>query len=407
MKQNKTLIKSENAVVIFFLIIWPLIILPKTISTIIVCALLSFFVLFNKQKRDKISNILLMIFCIQLISSFLFFIFDDVSLNRFFAAINTSLMWLCASFFYSLTNNLDSKKMKTIKTINYINLFILITLSVVYIANKSNSPNIILLDKQLGFKEVVGYSTKYRFSGFMEYSGLVGVFTIFCVYWSLKNSNKIVLNLIIASFGFIPVYLSKSRIMVFAYLIFIVFYFLLSLRSFREYKLIYFFLTVCSLGVSFLFFNQIIELLTDVLNSRVNSNSFRFSIYRESIFYALKNNILFGVGIKIDHGIVPLGSHSTFVGIFYKNGLVGLTLFLYMLIISISKFYQKKDYLSIFMMTSLLIIFIFEDIDGTMWEMVLFSCVLSLGVKGNEIKLQKKLVNNDLNDNIYITKRGL
>ena len=63
-----------------------------------------------------------------------------------------------------------------------------------------------------------------------------------------------------------------------------------------------------------------------ILDARSDSTLLRFLVYQESIARALGNNPLIGEGVKVRGltGFIPLGSHSTYIGLFYRGGLVTL-----------------------------------------------------------------------------------
>lgn len=67
--------------------------------------------------------------------------------------------------------------------------------------------------------------------------------------------------------------------------------------------------------------------------ARAGSNHTRIQIYLESIKLAFENSPVWGMGIKhISETGYPLGSHSTYIGVFYKTGVTGTLLFVCILL---------------------------------------------------------------------------
>lgn len=74
-----------------------------------------------------------------------------------------------------------------------------------------------------------------------------------------------------------------------------------------------------------------VDMIVSRLFEKGHSNQGRLRIYFLSLHYLLENplNLLFGYGTQIDHPLLgpPMGSHSTYLGIMFKQGLVSLLLF--------------------------------------------------------------------------------
>ncbi|MDB4453444.1 hypothetical protein N9123_00805 [Pseudomonadales bacterium] len=103
--------------------------------------------------------------------------------------------------------------------------------------------------------------------------------------------------------------------------------------------IIFFFVAAAVLGA--LYLNDI---SSSLISYRAGSNSLRFLNYEAAITAVFTENLFFGLGIKpMDDSIagIPLGSHSTFVSIFTKGGLIAFipTLFIFV-ILPFSLFYK-------------------------------------------------------------------
>lgn len=87
-------------------------------------------------------------------------------------------------------------------------------------------------------------------------------------------------------------------------------------------------LLICVIGLAL--WPVIYAKLQGVFLSRAESNSMRFMLYKKSFERMLVNNPLLGMGIKdlYKDTIYPYGSHSSYVGYFYKTGLIGGSIYL-------------------------------------------------------------------------------
>ncbi|MCE9675723.1 O-antigen ligase family protein [Paraclostridium bifermentans] len=89
-----------------------------------------------------------------------------------------------------------------------------------------------------------------------------------------------------------------------------------------------------------------VPIFKEIYNSRENSNNVRNLVYSKAIEYGMENPLL-GIGVKIDNPniLVPVGSHSTYIGSFMKTGFIGISmliLFLMLLVLTWVKYKPKK-----------------------------------------------------------------
>jgi len=132
------------------------------------------------------------------------------------------------------------------------------------------------------------------------------------------------------------------------------------------------------------------ELIFTLINSRAGSNNTRMQIYSESIVLTFTKSPIWGLGIKkISESGYPLGSHSTYIGVFYKTGIIGTLIFTGVLISIIRiliKVHNKTTFQAeaIFLLM-LLLEFAVEDIDGADWVIVLLFAII--GIIANRYKL--------------------
>lgn len=126
---------------------------------------------------------------------------------------------------------------------------------------------------------------------------------------------------------------------------------------------------------------------------RVGSNSTRQIIYVETI-HAWKQHKFIGSGIKAIGSLgYPLGSHSSYLGFLYKTGIVGFICVIIGFGVKCRKLVIHLKGLDTFCATcimavlSLLIFFIFEDIDGSNWLVCVWMAMLGIiSNQENEIK---------------------
>jgi hypothetical protein len=122
-----------------------------------------------------------------------------------------------------------------------------------------------------------------------------------------------------------------------------------------------------------------VEMLTDL---RKDSNETRIELYKASMEYSLDHNAIFGLGLKpkvaeIADGELPIGSHSTLLGYFIKNGLLGGLVasffYLYFLITAAGRItlliLTKRNYTTQKLVLNLGVIFtlgtlLFDDLDA-------------------------------------------
>ena len=132
-----------------------------------------------------------------------------------------------------------------------------------------------------------------------------------------------------------------------------------------------------------------------ILESRQGSNNTRLRIYEESFKMMLKESPFIGIGIKPRMpdilGIYPMGSHSTLNTIFYKTGILGGLVFLYIYLKTFLKRIKKifngwlsKDRELIYISVSqllFLIAILFEDLDADEFYAFCFGLVLGMRKK--------------------------
>ena len=143
-----------------------------------------------------------------------------------------------------------------------------------------------------------------------------------------------------------------------------------------------------------LFHSSISDVLLDVFAKREGSTNTRKDLYIVSIKKMLEESPIIGCGIKDIWNNLPYGSHSTFLGMFYKTGILGGTIFLCGMVVTTFNIFKMKIFTKdIFVLKiayyCLIAISMLEDLDGSDWNIVLFMIFLAV--------LKNKVLRSDIN----------
>ena len=238
-----------------------------------------------------------------------------------------------------------------------------------------------------------GFST--RFVGFFAYANLVPLFSIISIPFVVEYfEKKRIVSLGIVVMNLICSYYANSRsgqvIMLLILALFIYDYLKLKITN-KDRK----YYVMMALLIVFVFvilaFPYISNKITDLFISRGASNSMRFTLYEESMKMMLENNPIFGMGIKDLYGgdIYPYGSHSSYIGYFYKTGIVGGMLFLFSVITYIYRAFRWKkkslqEFIYFISVIGLFVWMILEDLDGANWG-ICYAYIM-LGIVTNKIR---------------------
>ena len=111
-----------------------------------------------------------------------------------------------------------------------------------------------------------------------------------------------------------------------------------------------------------------------MLLARAGSNLCRLTIYESSIKLTIERSPVIGMGIKdmLSTLPYPYGSHSSYIGYFYKAGILGGIIYLCSFMIYAYKLFKWKkrdigDYTLFICIMLMLIWMILEDLDGANW----------------------------------------
>jgi len=328
----------------------------------IVFHILSLFYLFLRLSVFKINDYFQL--CLMLIILFLLIslITSNVRLDRWFASLNNISILFVGYFYYSYTKNYLYRN-PIYNNRRFFKYFFI--LSILYICTAILSAFLYYF----GFQEIT-FST---FFGLLPINlpGLLGQYqeiTLFKPNWFLNTNvprlfifhlyatgsaliigiagliglnfipqNQPKLRLIFLTFIFASLFFTLSRTSLFAFIISCSLLVLFYLGKFLSF---YVLLLLISFGL--LFISSFNDMFIALLDARENSTSARLFVYKLSLDFIMEHDFLFGVGFKprLDDFFIPLGSHSTYISLFVRGGLVCLFLFSFMVCIVMLKSFR-------------------------------------------------------------------
>ena len=344
------------------------------------------YVFFFERKKtvlnSKLSDaeIVLVIYCVWYLFSVALNA-PEASINRLMASINTVLLWFISFFLYFAYKNLNLDKI-VISKIAFYNMLIMNILSLLYFLFPQI--NFSFLGRTfIGVDWLDGDKTT-RFFCFFEYPNLIDAFCLIMFPLSLlfvvKSFSRFYAY-IYCFFSLFPILASASRSGILLSVVMIangILYIRANLPKKNLSNKLIVTMSLCLLILCLLLFNNvIISQLDSIFFSRSGSNNTRFSLYQYSVQKMLDKSPLFGCGIKEtipqfgEH--IPLGSHSTYLGVLYKTGIVGFVIFLLAIFFIVKSIIENNHfdmYITVFI--SIFILFLtFEDVDGADWLLAL------------------------------------
>lgn len=372
--------KKSNIVLIILLLLYPMAIIPKEVFFLFSVCILIYLIINNEiNLKNKYFQLFLFLFLTHIISSCLYlFLNSDAEISRLLAAFNTAFSWGEIGFLMATSFKFcDNDFMIKAKRVSFLNLMIIFVLSIIAIYLEKKGINLQIFGKNLYIDDWTSNGKGVRLILFFEYSSLITFFILIntAIYINKTLCFKNVIVMIIMLF---PIWQSKSRICFLSYFILIILYIIFWCKyRIRNYKIIGS-IIIFTLIFFFIFnFTSTISIFNKIFNMRSSSNLRRFEIYKYSILKTIKYNPIIGCGIKVEYvDNIPYGSHSSFIGLFYKLGFVGITigfLLVYYIVCDVKK---TKNPILFMILFCFFIIMIFEDLDGTNW--VLFYSFLML-----------------------------
>lgn len=369
---------------IIFQFLWVFLLFPKEVQLIafsgVVYILLIKIKKFNTGKIDLVFLTFSLFICIYISSIVMNIYFYDHDRSRVLATINTVAIWIVGLLYYYCYSKLNFEKNK-IQYYSFINLAILFIMSFVY---TFSSDNLAFFGRNLVSVDWINGLQDTRLMAFMEYSNLIIFFYLLqlpSAYNYVKRKYGKLLSVFFLWLSCLPAYLSGSRsgiLIVFALTLFISIYDNMKRRSFYVLAIG---LVVVTIIILYPSIDYISSLYTSILDARSGSTGARSDLYEESIQKTLTLSPIFGMGIKdMFRGVIPFGSHSTYIGVFYRTGFLGLLVFMtaigrtFFQIIKI----RNVGFIIPLYFVGLLVFMALEDIDGVNWLLVLFFASIAI-----------------------------
>lgn len=397
-------ISMNNIELYIFKYLWILILSPKPVQ-MGVYILLLFILVHNKRiKFDMFSCLIILYSCVQFLAILVQLITKHPDAARIFAAMNTASIWIVATMFYLVFKNREDYSQNEIRHICLyikINFCILFLVYVISIVTDRAVINIGSFSYCLERADYLATGRTLRFAGLMDTVLCPSHFFIIqfpLLVYGMKLCNDNIWKILFwGLLGMIPVIATHSRTGIVIGTMQFLIAFLYVLSSYIDKKMIYGIISIfCISAMVFMLisFSEISKYAYLFFNSRASSNNMRFTIYQNSISLALKKSPIIGMGIKYMMGRYPYGSHSTYIGVFYKVGILGSVLFViafYILFKTMWNALRKTLYgkTVIFMLFLYLLFLVFADLDATDWITVSFfsvcGLILNKGINSSEM----------------------
>ena len=389
-----------------FACLWLFIVIPKMIAAVLYALVLMWLLVSRKNVKrpnEQFKNIFILLIATTAIylASIIRAMVIDLDMERLVAAFGTLFSWLLGlgyMFYYATCQEVSwlaiSKRLA-------FSMFILAVLLLLYYVAGPSIPGI--FDRAVSSVDYLASGITTRFCAFMEYPTLVAVFILITygatLYW--VNQKCGILGVAATSIiSILSVQAAASRAGFFAVIVLSVAGLLYSAYSSNQMVRHYFLpLGVLSvLGIAIILITcgaSITNVIFEIINSRSGSTGGRLYIYSESISMTLTDSPIIGMGVKYVSPLsndAPFGSHSTWIGFFYKTGFVGLmlymALFYQMFRMQLRRATSKRSY-EVFLAISLAILYCYffvEDLDATAWVCVLFFSLFAARMNCSDVK---------------------
>ena len=392
---------------------WVIAVLPKALQLVALGVLMCLAVLRSDRKLRPDRFVLLQGLCLLIyaLSIVVNAILGQHAMSRVFAAVNTWAINLVALALYAFYRNMELDY-RRIGKYSLINLLILIGLWLAF--EITDGAKIMFWGRKLSDDDWINGLLDMRFMGFLDYSNLV----IFCILFFyplalryLSQRPLLCLGLTLLLFPVVSATNSRTGLVLVAVLLLAYVLFVLQKIFFRIYRKYrpHTVLLCCALVlvVGIAAFDMAVGILQKFISLRAGSNSMRTFIYTESLTQMLTRSPVIGIGIKdllafqadgYAMQYYALGSHSTYLGMFYKIGLLGGILYLLSLIAVFVPILKSRDKDNHMLMLKVCVLgaalmMLLEDIDGANWSICLFYLLLAFlrnprwdEPKTNEIK---------------------
>ncbi|HGI1937731.1 capsule biosynthesis protein CapK [Streptococcus agalactiae] len=357
-----------------FYALWVLILVPNQWYQFLIITIIVLLLLWKSEFRISISNSSILFLLWLFIYLFAILIRgsqEDITFQRFIAELLKLISTGYALFFYNYYRKADFNS-SVVRNVVKVNYFVLFLITVLYLFFPMLKPT--LFGRELFSIEWFPHM-RIRLAAYFEYATLIGQFILFSYPILFLKPQKHMENILISLLLTICSYFSGARILLVCMLVLLaslLLDYILFKTNLKLTKKNTFILGMTFLFITACFSYNIWSIIEKIIMYRNQSTITRMIVYQESIIEVLKGNILFGQGIRIpsSEGIF-LGSHSTYISVFYRTSLLGIVLYFSAFILLYKEAISKNYKIYRLFFYTLLCYTLFEEIDPNHWSIVL------------------------------------
>ncbi|MFH7317060.1 capsule biosynthesis protein CapK [Streptococcus agalactiae] len=357
-----------------FYALWVLILVPNQWYQFLIITIVVLLLLWKSEFRISISNssiLFLLWLFIYLFAILIRGTQEDITFQRFIAELLKLISTGYALFFYNYYRKADFNS-SVVRNVVKVNYFVLFLITVLYLFFPMLKPT--LFGRELFSIEWFPHM-RIRLAAYFEYATLIGQFILFSYPILFLKPQKHMENILISLLLTICSYFSGARILLVCMLVLLaslLLDYILFKTNLKLTKKNTFILGMTFLFITACFSYNIWSIIEKIIMYRNQSTITRMIVYQESIIEVLKGNILFGQGIRIpsSEGIF-LGSHSTYISVFYRTSLLGIVLYFSAFILLYKEAISKNYKIYRLFFYTLLCYTLFEEIDPNHWSIVL------------------------------------
>jgi hypothetical protein len=352
-----------------------------------ILAVVSFVTLRNREP-NSVSKALLMVGLCELFSIPLGVLFFDASLQRVLAALLNVSVWVTSSILISakLSSNEQIRLIKTLINIALIQAGLVLIARIIfpdslpipifreqikYFGVNASS----FADNQIVYTDWLDGFT-FRSSGIMAHATWAGGFSVLAIFLLWRRQIELKKPVYRYSFEYLllgyVVYTSLSRSALVSALIalFCTLAFRLIIdknNSINSDVAVISVIATIILAI-FVYSSGVLQELIFALNqTRSGSLLSRKAIYEMTVNYLQEHPFpVLGFGIKPEsEGLVAnIATHSTFLGVLFKGGILGFCAYISFLLVSVKQLVQMRSYFGILFFVFITSWTVFEDFDG-------------------------------------------
>ena len=381
---------------IVFKYLWLMIAFPKPVQLAI---LLMITILLLKRTRfqvklDNIGKLILLLASVHAFAIFydLAVIADDF--NRLPAAINTLALWPLSAIYYSYYkkygDEIDTVKLGKYCWFNVLVNGILGILSA-YLYYLRHIPGVIILGKNLYGTTYLEGDPTTKFIGLNDFSNinLFYIMIMFCLsipYLYTKKKSFRIFTVLLASFSVFMIH-SRAGMVLYTFSLCMYLYEIIPSKRYRRVIMLFMIMFI-GLILSLDFNTLFTKFSNRIIYGNVSSTTYRVSLQMDTIRLTLQQSPIWGLGIKRVYRpgeafVAYFGSHSSYVGFFYKTGFIGLIIGLSIVFLLNKNALRYRKYSAFirwvfWFFICFVVLFGIEDIDGTNWSIIIYFSTLAI-----------------------------